>query len=519
MTDGNKTFGAIGLIIAVFAGFLIFFTLMFGGSECKAAASPSGSRAILSADGTAFPIDKSKYTLTDTFGSRGGAHKGVDLAGPTGTAIFAFADGDVVKAGTASGFGHWIVVNHEIDGKKYSTVYGHMSADGVLVKEGDKVTAGQHIANVGSDGESTGPHLHFELWDGTRLGGGKAIDPWPSLEKILKEGTETDQGSDSGSDSGSSDRSAVSFNTDRLVPKAIELGNAIIDAFPEVKTIGGWREDPGFPDEHPAGRAIDVMMPYPADSADAERLGNAVAGFVAAHVREYAVQWWIWRQWIYYPDGSSNAMEDRGGATANHFDHVHINVSADGKPADGAKDSESSSSSSSRSCRTEQQSGGDVDPGKVPEEFVPWLRLGGQVCPEITPSILAGLIQVESGFRPNLTSTANARGYTQFIDTTWQNWGWKVDEQGNQIPGTQGQGDRNSPGDATMAAARYLCQLVIDVRRHQDAGDTGKWEGDFMHVVLASYNSGGGWLHDNQENDAYPDKVLQAAESLKEQVS
>lgn len=115
-------------------------------------------------------------------------HRGVDLAGDMHTPIYAYADGVVEKSGPASGFGNWIVLNHTIDGKEYSTVYGHMQAQDLKVKAGDKVKAGQHIAGVGSEGGSSGPHLHFEVWPGTRNGGGEDTDPNPWIDKATNPG-------------------------------------------------------------------------------------------------------------------------------------------------------------------------------------------------------------------------------------------------------------------------------------------------------------------------------------------
>ncbi|MEU6185270.1 peptidoglycan DD-metalloendopeptidase family protein [Nocardia sp. NPDC047038] len=129
------------------------------------------------------PMATGTFTVSDTFGARGGAHKGVDLAAPDGTPIFSVSDGRVVAAGPASGFGNWIVVDSvDINGRSYSAVYGHMWDSGVLVRPGDTVTAGQHIGAVGSAGESSGPHLHFEIVPGGRFTGGRQIDPLPWLD-------------------------------------------------------------------------------------------------------------------------------------------------------------------------------------------------------------------------------------------------------------------------------------------------------------------------------------------------
>ncbi|WP_324193783.1 peptidoglycan DD-metalloendopeptidase family protein [Nocardia otitidiscaviarum] len=129
-----------------------------------------------------FPLAANSYTVSDVYGSRGGGHHGVDLAAPSGTPIFAAADGRVVAAGPASGFGGWVVIDHlDAKGNRYSTVYGHMYLPQIYVKVGDVVRAGQHIADVGNAGESTGPHLHFELVPGGRMTGGRAVDPMPWL--------------------------------------------------------------------------------------------------------------------------------------------------------------------------------------------------------------------------------------------------------------------------------------------------------------------------------------------------
>lgn len=117
------------------------------------------------------PIPMGVYDLTSAFAPRWGAfHGGIDLAAPLGTPIHAATDGVVVEAGPASGYGNWVQVKAP-DGT--ITMYGHMSSSGVQVQKGDKVTAGDIIALVGSEGFSTGPHCHFEVWKNGKL----KIDP------------------------------------------------------------------------------------------------------------------------------------------------------------------------------------------------------------------------------------------------------------------------------------------------------------------------------------------------------
>jgi murein DD-endopeptidase MepM/ murein hydrolase activator NlpD len=108
--------------------------------------------------------------LTSRFGARWGtSHNGIDIAAPIGTPIYAVADGTVIEAGPASGFGLWVRIQHT-DGTV--SVYGHMNS--FSVSQGQQVSAGEQIAEVGNRGFSTGPHLHLEIWTGEN--GGK-IDP------------------------------------------------------------------------------------------------------------------------------------------------------------------------------------------------------------------------------------------------------------------------------------------------------------------------------------------------------
>ncbi|WP_306319935.1 MULTISPECIES: transglycosylase family protein [unclassified Streptomyces] len=99
-----------------------------------------------------------------------GYHTGVDFAVPTGTSVKAVTAGHVVSAGWGGAYGYEVVIRHA-DGK-YSQ-YGHLSA--LSVKSGQRVVAGQRIARSGSTGNSTGPHLHFEVRTGP--GFGSDVDP------------------------------------------------------------------------------------------------------------------------------------------------------------------------------------------------------------------------------------------------------------------------------------------------------------------------------------------------------
>jgi murein DD-endopeptidase MepM/ murein hydrolase activator NlpD len=92
-------------------------------------------------------------------------HRAVDIAAPAGTLVTAADRGVVIRAGwNNQGYGRFVVIDHNID---YITLYAHL--DEILVQEGMVVAQGQTIGRVGSTGNSTGPHLHFEIRDFGRL--------------------------------------------------------------------------------------------------------------------------------------------------------------------------------------------------------------------------------------------------------------------------------------------------------------------------------------------------------------
>jgi murein DD-endopeptidase MepM/ murein hydrolase activator NlpD len=110
--------------------------------------------------------------LTSGYGARWGRlHAGIDLAAGVGAPISAVATGTVAAAGTEGGYGRVVRLQHD-DGTV--TVYAHMSQ--LLVSAGQRVTAGTYLGREGSSGNSTGPHLHFEV----RVGG-VPVDPAPWL--------------------------------------------------------------------------------------------------------------------------------------------------------------------------------------------------------------------------------------------------------------------------------------------------------------------------------------------------
>ena len=116
-----------------------------------------------------------KGIYTSNFGYRWGVlHAGIDLANSIGTPIYAVSDGVVIDVGPTAGYGMWVKLLHA-DGTV--TLYGHVNT--TLVSMGQRVMAGDQIATMGNRGNSTGPHLHFEV----QLDGSERIDPVPWLAK------------------------------------------------------------------------------------------------------------------------------------------------------------------------------------------------------------------------------------------------------------------------------------------------------------------------------------------------
>lgn len=109
----------------------------------------------------------------------------------------------------------------------------------------------------------------------------------------------------------------------------IWVARAISVMFLEIKTIGGYRQDP-LP-WHPNGLAIDVMIPN-YHSPEGIELGNQIAGFALANAKRWGVLHVIWRQGFYPGIGAPSWTADYGNETANHYDHVHIATDGGGYP-------------------------------------------------------------------------------------------------------------------------------------------------------------------------------------------
>jgi len=129
-------------------------------------------RAFFLNSGFKFPLRQ--YRVTSRYGIREdpitgnlSMHQGIDLAAPEGTEVFAAADGVVTAAGFDPVYGNYIIISHS---NNWKSLYGHLSTIDTVLRT--NVKSGNFIGRVGSTGQSTGPHLHFELRQD-----GKAFDP------------------------------------------------------------------------------------------------------------------------------------------------------------------------------------------------------------------------------------------------------------------------------------------------------------------------------------------------------
>ncbi len=153
--------------LSVIVGTILAAGTLLGTATVATAAPSTGSVHMFGSVGGA--VQPVSGVLTSSYGPRWGTHhNGVDIGAGLGTPIYSAAAGTVINAGPADGFGQWVRVRHT-DGT--ITVYGHV--DTYIVGVGQRVAAGQQIATVGNRGQSTGPHLHFEVWDPS----GAQVDP------------------------------------------------------------------------------------------------------------------------------------------------------------------------------------------------------------------------------------------------------------------------------------------------------------------------------------------------------
>jgi murein DD-endopeptidase MepM/ murein hydrolase activator NlpD len=300
-----------------------------------------------------FPLPAGTWTRTSGFGMRvhpiageRTLHTGVDLAATAGTPILAAADGKVTFAGPASGYGNLILIEHTIGGALVVSGYAQMYADDIHVHPGDRVTAGQHIADVGSAGNSTGPHLHFEIRPGSANGAPIDPEPWlaghaaasvdrsaPTAAGGCGTATAMPAGDPAPYPGGDPRRLVDDPTTDgKITARTAYILAQVQAAFPG-SAWSCWSQRSG-PSEHPLGRACDGTfgnsIGTPA-TGEALEQGWAAVNWLKDNAQELGVEYLIWQGriwsvaraaegWRKYDGGG---MHDPDSVTGGHFDHAH----------------------------------------------------------------------------------------------------------------------------------------------------------------------------------------------------
>lgn len=165
---------------------------------CASGNGADGNRNVrVVADTIYWPLPEGTYTITSPFTMRISpvsgqllAHEGIDMAAPLDTPITAVYGGVVEEVAENSRSGAYVQIKHtKSDGTVFHSAYLHQYMNKIKVKVGDTVTAGQVIGAVGSNGWSTGPHLHFEIHDSSDT----PVDPesWMEANKAVYLGQES----------------------------------------------------------------------------------------------------------------------------------------------------------------------------------------------------------------------------------------------------------------------------------------------------------------------------------------
>ncbi len=333
----------------------ILAALTGGRGEAGPASAVLAAGPVAQSARVVFPLPEGTWVLTSEFGPRihpitgePSFHTGTDFAAPDGTPILAAADGTVTVAEFSGGYGGLIVIEHQIDGQTVATAYAHMWEHGIHVSRGDRVVAGQHIGDVGSSGNSTGPHLHFEV----RPGGtsGEAVDAAKWLnDHNAADLPEASVGSPNGCDTTGStpgDPAPLDGDPDQMVDDPTSDGQITARmahlmaqahaAFPDT-SWACYSPRPGTRSEHPLGRACDITFgnrigthPTPVQLEDGWRVTN----WMKDHAESLGIEYLIWQGkiWSLSRDAegwrpyNGGGMHDPADVTGGHYDHLHVTV-------------------------------------------------------------------------------------------------------------------------------------------------------------------------------------------------
>ena len=302
-----------------------------------------------------FPLPSGTWVKTSEFGTRVDPitgvrklHTGVDLAAPGQTPILAAADGRVAFAGPASGYGNLILIEHTSNGQRVASGYAHMNADSIRVRVGDTVTAGQAIAAVGMAGNTTGPHLHFEIRPGRANAAPVDPEPWLASQGAAElrsgqDASDTGCGAEpeSGPTSSYPDKNPDGMVDDpttdgQITGRTAHVLTQIQARFPSTRW-SCWSSRVGTQSEHPLGRACDGTFGNSIGTAatgSALDLGWKVTDWLKANAQTLGVEYLIWQGRIWsvartsegWRSYNGGGMHDPNNVTGGHYDHVHFTV-------------------------------------------------------------------------------------------------------------------------------------------------------------------------------------------------
>ena len=301
-----------------------------------------------------FPLPEGTWARTSPFGWRNDPitgerrfHAGSDFAAPDGTPIYAVADGIVVRAGYTDAGGGVIVIEHTVRGERVASMYVHMWAHGIHVAEGDTVTAGQRIGDVGSSGHSTGPHLHLQIHPGGADADPVNSDAWLTDHGAAESGAST--APNAGCAPGPNIAAPTPYTgTDpdelrddptsggQITARMEHLLTQTRAAFPD-SGWACWSPRPGTSSEHPLGRACDVTFGNTIGTAAtgaALDTGWAMTNWLQANAAALGVEYLIWQGKIWslaradegWRPYNGGGMHDPSDITGGHYDHLHITV-------------------------------------------------------------------------------------------------------------------------------------------------------------------------------------------------
>jgi len=331
-------------------------TTASAGASAGGTTVPAAQTVAAESSRVVFPVPADTWVLTSEYGPRvhpisgeNSFHTGTDFAAPDGTPILAVADGTVTVAEFSGGYGGLIVIEHTLNGQTVATAYGHMWETGIHVQPGDTVTAGQHIGDIGSSGNSTGPHLHFEV----RTGGtdGEHTDPaaWLNAHDAA-DLPEPETGAPAGCDPDTSTPGGqpdpLDDDPDRLVDHPTSDGQItarMLHLYQQGTATfldtswACYSPRPGTRSEHPLGRACDLTFgnaigqhPTPAQL----EAGWDITNWMKDHAETLGVEYLIWQGKIWslsrdaegWRDYTGGGMHDPGDVTGGHYDHLHVTV-------------------------------------------------------------------------------------------------------------------------------------------------------------------------------------------------